>query len=139
MRSCPRSSSRPDTCRTTRKGGCSRSSTSRPRPRAPYPEPSSGSSSGTRPGTRRRGARTADAGRRAAGSHREPDAVRLDVELFGTHFQNPVLLAAGTCGFGMEVAEVIDLERLGGLVTKSVTVEPRNGNPPLRVSEFPGG
>jgi dihydroorotate dehydrogenase (NAD+) catalytic subunit len=65
--------------------------------------------------------------------------VRLDVDLFGTHFQNPVVLAAGTCGFGMEVAEVIDLERLGGLVTKSVTLEPRHGNPPLRVSEFSGG
>lgn len=65
--------------------------------------------------------------------------MRLDVELFGAHFQNPVLLAAGTCGFGMEVADVIDLERLGGIVTKSVTLEPRNGNPPLRVSDFPGG
>ena len=65
--------------------------------------------------------------------------MRLDVELFGTRFQNPVLLAAGTCGFGMEVAEVVDLERLGGLVTKSVTLEPRNGNPAPRVSEFSGG
>jgi dihydroorotate dehydrogenase (NAD+) catalytic subunit len=65
--------------------------------------------------------------------------VRLDLELFGTRFQNPVLLAAGTCGFGMEVAEVIDLEALGGIVTKSVTLEPRNGNPAPRVSEFSGG
>jgi dihydroorotate dehydrogenase (NAD+) catalytic subunit len=65
--------------------------------------------------------------------------VKLDVELFGTRFQNPVLLAAGTCGFGKEVAEVVDLERLGGIVTKSVTLEPRNGNPAPRVSEFSGG
>jgi dihydroorotate dehydrogenase (NAD+) catalytic subunit len=65
--------------------------------------------------------------------------VRLDLELFGTRFQNPVLLAAGTCGFGKEVAEVVDLERLGGFVTKSVTLEPRNGNPAPRVSEFSGG
>jgi dihydroorotate dehydrogenase (NAD+) catalytic subunit len=65
--------------------------------------------------------------------------VRLDVELFGTRFQNPILLAAGTCGFGVEVAEVVDLEGLGGIVTKSVTLEPRNGNPAPRVSEFPGG
>jgi dihydroorotate dehydrogenase (NAD+) catalytic subunit len=65
--------------------------------------------------------------------------VRLDVELFGTRFQNPVLLAAGTCGFGMEVAEVVDLERLGGIVTKSVTLEPRNGNAAPRVAEFSGG
>lgn len=65
--------------------------------------------------------------------------MRLEVELFGTRFQNPVLLAAGTCGFGVEVAEVVDLERLGGIVTKSVTLEPRNGNPAPRVSEFSGG
>lgn len=65
--------------------------------------------------------------------------MKLDVDLFGTRFQNPVLLAAGTCGFGMEVAEVIDLERLGGIITKSVTLEPRNGNPAPRVSEFAGG
>jgi dihydroorotate dehydrogenase (NAD+) catalytic subunit len=65
--------------------------------------------------------------------------VRLDFQLFGSRFQNPVLLAAGTCGFGREVADVLDLERLGGLVTKSVTLEPRNGNPAPRVTEFAGG
>jgi dihydroorotate dehydrogenase (NAD+) catalytic subunit len=59
--------------------------------------------------------------------------------LFGVTFQNPVLLAAGTCGFGREVAEVVDLESLGGLVTKSVTLEPRWGNPAPRVTEFDGG
>jgi dihydroorotate dehydrogenase (NAD+) catalytic subunit len=63
----------------------------------------------------------------------------LQVHLFGTTFQNPILLAAGTCGFGREVADVIDLETLGGLVTKSVTLEPRAGNPPPRVTELPGG
>lgn len=61
------------------------------------------------------------------------------IELFGTHFQNPVLLAAGTCGFGAELAEVVDLERLGGMVTKSVTLEPRWGNPAPRVTEFGAG
>lgn len=59
--------------------------------------------------------------------------------VFGSTFQNPVLLAAGTCGFGREVHEVVDLERLGGLVTKSVTLEPRWGNPPPRVTEFGAG
>jgi dihydroorotate dehydrogenase (NAD+) catalytic subunit len=59
--------------------------------------------------------------------------------LFGTEFQNPVLLAAGTCGFGAEVASVIDLEALGGLVTKSVTLEPRWGNAAPRVTEFGAG
>ncbi|MBT8336905.1 MAG: dihydroorotate dehydrogenase [Gemmatimonadetes bacterium] len=60
-------------------------------------------------------------------------------ELFGVRFRNPVLLAAGTCGFGREVSEVIDLDALGGLVTKSVTLEPRHGNPAPRVAEFGAG
>jgi len=65
--------------------------------------------------------------------------MNLSVDLFGTTFQNPVLLAAGTCGFGRELAEVLDLEALGGFVTKSVTLEPRHGNLPPRVAEFGAG
>jgi dihydroorotate dehydrogenase (NAD+) catalytic subunit len=65
--------------------------------------------------------------------------VRLSTELFGVRFQNPVLLAAGTCGFGLELKDVIDVDRLGGFVTKSVTVEPRAGNASPRVAEFGGG
>jgi dihydroorotate dehydrogenase (NAD+) catalytic subunit len=60
-------------------------------------------------------------------------------DILGIHFQNPVLLASGTAGFGRELAGVMDLERLGGLVTKAVSVEPRAGNPPPRVAEFAGG
>ncbi len=60
-------------------------------------------------------------------------------DVFGTTFQNPVLLAAGTCGFGKELVDVVDLEALGGLVTKSVTLEPRAGNPAPRVAEFGAG
>ena len=65
--------------------------------------------------------------------------MKLETDAFGVEFQNPVLLAAGTCGFGMELAEVLDLEALGGFVTKSVTVEPRGGNPAPRVTEFAAG
>ncbi|HYK83369.1 MAG TPA: dihydroorotate dehydrogenase [Gemmatimonadales bacterium] len=61
------------------------------------------------------------------------------VELFGVTFQNPVLLASGTAGFGREVWEVIDVDALGGLVTKAVTPEPRRGHPAPRVAEFAGG
>jgi dihydroorotate dehydrogenase (NAD+) catalytic subunit len=61
------------------------------------------------------------------------------ISVFGTQFQNPILLAAGTAGFGREVAGVIDLDRLGGIVTKSVSPEPRKGHPPPRVAEFEGG
>jgi dihydroorotate dehydrogenase (NAD+) catalytic subunit len=63
----------------------------------------------------------------------------LSRELFGRRFQNPILLAAGTAGFGIELEGVLDLDRLGGLVTKAVSREPRGGNPAPRVAEFPGG
>jgi dihydroorotate dehydrogenase (NAD+) catalytic subunit len=63
----------------------------------------------------------------------------IAVELFGTTFQNPILLAAGTAGFGRELDHVIDLDLLGGIVTKAVTPEPRQGHPALRVAEFRGG
>lgn len=59
--------------------------------------------------------------------------------VFGVTFQNPVLLASGTAGFGHELAGVMDLERLGGLVTKAVSLEPRQGNAAPRVTEFQGG
>lgn len=61
------------------------------------------------------------------------------IRAFGTTFQNPVLLASGTAGFGREVAGVIDLDALGGIVTKAVTPEPRVGHPAPRVAEFRGG
>ncbi len=61
------------------------------------------------------------------------------IHAFNTTFQNPILLAAGTAGFGREVAGVIDLEALGGIVTKSVSREFRAGHPAPRVAEFGGG
>jgi len=60
-------------------------------------------------------------------------------ELFGRRFQNPLLLAAGTAGFGRELHDVADLDRLGGIVTKAVSLRPRAGNPSPRVAEFSGG
>lgn len=57
----------------------------------------------------------------------------------GLAFRNPVLLAAGTAGFGKEVDDVLDLAAIGGIATKAVSVAPRHGAPPLRVSEFAGG
>lgn len=59
--------------------------------------------------------------------------------VFGIAFQNPVLLASGTAGYGRELQGVMDLDRLGGIVTKAVSVDSRAGNPPPRVAEFPGG
>jgi len=66
------------------------------------------------------------------------DAI-LAVDVAGIRFQNPVLLASGTAAYGREVAGVIDLEALGGLVTKAVSLRPRNGAPPLRVVDVAGG
>jgi dihydroorotate dehydrogenase (NAD+) catalytic subunit len=63
----------------------------------------------------------------------------LSRELFGRRFQNPLLLAAGTAGFGRELDGVLDLDRLGGLITKAVSLDPRVGNASPRVAEFPGG
>ena len=61
------------------------------------------------------------------------------MEVLGARFQNPILLAAGTAAFGREVDGVIDLDALGGIVTKAVTPEPRPGNRGPRVAEFVGG
>lgn len=61
------------------------------------------------------------------------------VRVFGTTFRNPILLAAGTAGFGRELDRIVDLDALGGIVTKAVSPEPRGGNPAPRVAEFGGG
>src|SRR5690606_32231545 len=65
--------------------------------------------------------------------------LKLDQVVFGTVFQNPVLLAGGTCGYGEELDGILDLDTLGGLVTKAVTPEYRAGNPAPRVAEFSAG
>lgn len=63
----------------------------------------------------------------------------LSTRVAGIEFANPLVLAAGTAGYGRELAAVVDLRRLGGLITKAVSVAPRAGAPPPRVAEFEGG
>jgi dihydroorotate dehydrogenase (NAD+) catalytic subunit len=63
----------------------------------------------------------------------------LSVSAAGLDFQNPIVLAAGTAAYGRELARVVDLDRLGGLVTKAVSVRPRHGARSPRVAEFSGG
>ena len=63
----------------------------------------------------------------------------LAVTAAGIEFQNPVLLAAGTAGYGRELASVIDLDALGGLITKAVSMERRHGARSPRIAEFEGG
>jgi dihydroorotate dehydrogenase (NAD+) catalytic subunit len=64
---------------------------------------------------------------------------RLAVDFCGISFQNPVLLAAGTAAYGEELTDVMHLDRLGGIITKAVSLEPRQGAPAPRVAEFDGG
>ena len=70
---------------------------------------------------------------------RSPQNGRLTVDAAGLRFQNPVLLAAGTAAYGRELRDVVELDQLGGLVTKAVSPHPRAGAPAPRVAEFPGG
>ncbi len=63
----------------------------------------------------------------------------LEVELAGIKFKNPVIAASGTFGFGREYSEYIDLNRLGGISVKGLTLEPRKGNKPPRIAETPAG
>jgi dihydroorotate dehydrogenase (NAD+) catalytic subunit len=63
----------------------------------------------------------------------------LQVQAAGLTFQNPIVLAAGTAAYGHELEGVVDLGALGGLVTKAVSPEPREGAPAPRVAEFSGG
>jgi dihydroorotate dehydrogenase (NAD+) catalytic subunit len=64
---------------------------------------------------------------------------RTAIEVAGLVFQNPIVLAAGTAGYARELDDVMDLGRLGGIVTKAVSPEPRQGNPALRVADFRAG
>lgn len=64
---------------------------------------------------------------------------RLAIEMRGVHLRTPILTASGTCGYGEEYAGVLDYRRLGGFVTKSVTLDERPGNQPERVVETRAG
>jgi dihydroorotate dehydrogenase (NAD+) catalytic subunit len=59
----------------------------------------------------------------------------LAVEIAGLEFSNPVIAASGTFGYGREYDDYLDLEKIGGFVTKGVSLEPREGNFPPRIAE----
>ncbi|HTX52643.1 MAG TPA: dihydroorotate dehydrogenase [Candidatus Baltobacteraceae bacterium] len=65
--------------------------------------------------------------------------VNLAVEFAGIRLKNPVLTASGTFGYAQEFAPYLDLNRLGGLIVKTITRQPRSGNPAPRVAETPAG
>jgi dihydroorotate dehydrogenase (NAD+) catalytic subunit len=64
---------------------------------------------------------------------------QLKIEIAGISFSNPVLTASGTCGYGLDMAELIDLNRLGGICTKGLSAKPMRGNAPVRIVETHGG
>ena len=61
------------------------------------------------------------------------------VEIAGLKLKNPVMTASGTFGCGEEYADYVDLNRLGGIVVKGLSLKPRLGNPPPRIMETAGG
>ncbi len=69
----------------------------------------------------------------------DPSTVDLTARVGPLRLQNPILTASGAFGYGLEFAERADLRRLGGLVTKGLSLEPLVGNPPVRIVETRGG
>ncbi len=65
--------------------------------------------------------------------------IDLSVNIAGVKFNNPVIMASGTYGFGKEYGEYIDLNKLGGISVKGLTLLERKGNPPPRIAETPSG
>ena len=63
----------------------------------------------------------------------------LEISIGKITFKNPIWVASGTFGYGTEASELIDVNRLGAIVTKSITRQPREGNPPPRIVETPSG
>ncbi len=68
-----------------------------------------------------------------------PSGVDLRTRIGDLELATPVLLASGTCGYGVEMAGLLDFTTIGGIVTKTVTPRPREGNPPPRIAETPSG
>ena len=64
---------------------------------------------------------------------------KVSTSLGKVEFKNPVFVASGTYGYGNEISELIDINNLGAVVTKSITRYPREGNPPPRIVETSSG
>jgi dihydroorotate dehydrogenase (NAD+) catalytic subunit len=68
-----------------------------------------------------------------------PASIHLDVQLGRLHLANPIAVASGTFGYAREMAGLVDISRLGGILPKTITWQPRVGNPPPRTVETTGG
>jgi dihydroorotate dehydrogenase (NAD+) catalytic subunit len=71
--------------------------------------------------------------------HEHHLAVDLSVTIAGIHLKNPVMAASGTCGYGEELSAFLDINALGAIVTKGISLSPAAGNPPPRIVETPSG
>jgi len=67
------------------------------------------------------------------------EAIDISVDFAGLRLANPVFTASGTCGYADELADFIDINQLGGFITKSITAKPRKGNPTPRIVETDAG
>lgn len=106
---------------------------------------------GVKPRTDKTGRQTSETGRQASNPNLAADktarqdeiAARpvadLTIQIGSLQLKNPVLTASGTFGYGTEYADYMDTSKLGGIVTKTVTLHPRDGNPMPRIAETPGG
>ncbi len=65
--------------------------------------------------------------------------VRTDFSIGTMHCRNRVWVASGTFGYGDECLDLVDVNRIGAIITKSLSMKPRDGNPPPRIVETPGG
>ncbi len=74
--------------------------------------------------------------RESLSANQEPD---LSVNIAGVKLQNPVIGSSGTFGFGVEYKTLFDVNRLGGISSKGLTLEPRQGNDGIRLHETPSG
>ena len=66
-------------------------------------------------------------------------SVKMRVDIGGLELKNPVMTASGTFGYGEEYSGYLDLDRLGAVIVKGLSLEPRTGNPPPRIMETPSG
>jgi len=65
--------------------------------------------------------------------------IHLETKIGRIKLKNPVMVASGTFGYGEEFAELVDLKEIGAIVTKTITLKPRKGNPPPRIAKSPCG
>ena len=61
------------------------------------------------------------------------ETIDITVDFAGLKLSNPIFTVSGTCGYADELSDFMDINNLGGFITKSITVKPRNGNAPPRI------